>query len=155
MSSKIEEMQKKLLKILRIHQIDGNGFDIDRLLTHDENCAKNRIWYDGDSFELSQLFSRVKGNGFSFWSSMMTQGMEIRKIHIPMPKLLVDTINNVCIADYNDIDFTDNEQAQELWEEISEENNFKSLLKKAMVNAVKTQNEDLIAEINMLLASVA
>ena len=31
----------------------------------------------------------------------------------------------------------------------------KSLLKKAMVNAVKTQNEDLISEINMLLASVA
>ena len=31
----------------------------------------------------------------------------------------------------------------------------KSLLKKAMINAVKTQNEDLISEINLLLASVA
>ena len=30
----------------------------------------------------------------------------------------------------------------------------KSLLKKAMVNAVKTKNEDLISEINLLLSSV-
>ena len=34
-------------------------------------------------------------------------------------------------------------------------NKAKSLLKKSMVNAVKTGNEDLISEINMLLASVA
>ena len=33
-------------------------------------------------------------------------------------------------------------------------NKAKSLFKKALVNAVKTQNEDLIAEINTLLASV-
>ena len=33
-------------------------------------------------------------------------------------------------------------------------NKAKSLFKKALVNAVKTQNEDLIAEINNLLASV-
>ena len=33
-------------------------------------------------------------------------------------------------------------------------NKAKSLLKKALVNAVKTKNEDLIAEINTMLASV-
>ena len=33
-------------------------------------------------------------------------------------------------------------------------NKAKSLLKKALVNAVKTNNDDLIAEINTLLASV-
>ena len=33
-------------------------------------------------------------------------------------------------------------------------NKAKSLLKKAMVNAVKTHNDDLISEINALLASV-
>ena len=33
-------------------------------------------------------------------------------------------------------------------------NKAKSLLKKALVNAVKTKNEDLIAEINLLLASL-
>ena len=45
--------------------------------------------------------------------------------------------------------------AAELMIQFNSPNKAKSLLKKAMVSAVKTQNEDLISEINMLLASVA
>ena len=45
--------------------------------------------------------------------------------------------------------------AAELMIQFNSPNKAKSLLKKAMVNAVKTQNEDLISEINMLLSSVA
>ena len=45
--------------------------------------------------------------------------------------------------------------AAELMIDFNSPNKAKSLLKKAMVNAVKTGNEDLISEINMLLASVA
>ena len=45
--------------------------------------------------------------------------------------------------------------AAELMIDFNSPNKAKSLLKKAMINAVKTDNEDLIAEINMLLASVA
>ncbi len=44
--------------------------------------------------------------------------------------------------------------AAELMIEFNSPNKAKSLLKKALVNAVKTKNEDLIAEINLLLASV-
>lgn len=45
--------------------------------------------------------------------------------------------------------------AAELMIKFSSPNKAKSLLKKAMVNAVKTQNEDLISEINLMLASLA
>ena len=44
--------------------------------------------------------------------------------------------------------------AAELMISFNSPNKAKSLLKKALVNAVKTQNEDLISEINMLLSSV-
>lgn len=44
--------------------------------------------------------------------------------------------------------------AAELMIQFNSPNKAKSLLKKAMVNAVKTKNEDLIAEINLLLSSV-
>ena len=44
--------------------------------------------------------------------------------------------------------------AGELMIEFNSPNKAKSLLKKALINAVKTQNEDLIAEVNALLASV-
>lgn len=50
---------------------------------------------------------------------------------------------------------TNYKSAAELMIEFNSPNKAKSLLKKAMVNAVKTKNEDLISEINMLLASVA
>ena len=45
--------------------------------------------------------------------------------------------------------------AAELMISFNSPNKAKSLLKKAMINAVKTQNEDLISEINLLLASVS
>ena len=45
--------------------------------------------------------------------------------------------------------------AAELMIEFKSPNKAKSLLKKALVNAVKTKNEDLVSEINLLLASVA
>ena len=44
--------------------------------------------------------------------------------------------------------------AAELMIEFNSPNKAKSLLKKALVNAVKTKNEDLISEINTLLVSV-
>ena len=37
--------------------------------------------------------------------------------------------------------------------EFNSPNKAKSLLKKAMINAVKTKNEDLISEINLLLSN--
>lgn len=45
--------------------------------------------------------------------------------------------------------------AAELMIEFNSPNKAKSLLKKALVNAVKTKNEDLVSEINLLLASIA
>ncbi len=45
--------------------------------------------------------------------------------------------------------------AAELMIQFNSPNKAKSLLKKAMINAVKTQNEDLVSEINMLLASIS
>ena len=44
--------------------------------------------------------------------------------------------------------------AAEIMIDFKSPNKARSLLKKALVNAAKTSNEDLIAEVNMLLASV-
>ena len=45
--------------------------------------------------------------------------------------------------------------AAELMLQFNSPNKARALLKKALINAVKTQNEDLISEINLLLASVS
>jgi len=133
----LDKIMQKLLKVLRIHQVGTHGFDIERLLSHDENCARNRIWYDGDSFEISQFFGSIWNSSHSFWGATMTKGMEIRKIHINLPKLLVDTINNVCISDFNGLEFSEDKAAQDLWDEIAKENDFKTLLSKANTEVLK------------------
>lgn len=132
----LSRITEKLLKVLRIHQIGRQGFDINRLLTHDENCAKNRIWYEGDSFEIGQFFGLIWNSAHSFWGATMTKGMEIRKIHIGLPKLLVDTLNNITISDFNGLEF-ENKADQDLWDEIEKENDFKKLLKKATEEVLK------------------
>ena len=132
----LNKIAEKILKVLRIHQIGRQGFDINRLLTHDENCAKNRIWYEGDSFEISQFFGLIWNSAHSFWGATMTKGMEIRKIHIGLPKLLVDTLNNITISDFNGLEF-ENKADQDLWDEIEKENDFKKLLKKATEEVLK------------------
>jgi hypothetical protein len=132
----LSRITEKLLKVLRIHQMGRQGFDINRLLTHDENCAKNRIWYEGDSFEIGQFFGLIWNSAHSFWGATMTKGMEIRKIHIGLPKLLVDTLNNITISDFNGLEFA-NKADQDLWDEIEKENDFKKLLKKATEEVLK------------------
>ena len=127
---------EKIMQVLRIHSLPRKGFDINRLLTHDENCAKNRIWYEGGSYEISQFFGQLRNTSRSFWGSAMTKGMEIRKIHIELPKLLVDTLTNITISDYNNTDFK-NLADQKLWNKIKEENDFDKLLKRATEEVLK------------------
>ncbi len=133
----LDKIMQKILKVLRIHQEGTYGFDVYRLLSHDENCARNRIWYEGDSYEISQFFGQVWNSVHSFWGATMTKGMEIRKIHINLPKLLVDTLNNICTSDFNGLEFTDDKAAQDLWEEIAKENDFKTLLKNSVGEVLK------------------
>lgn len=132
----LQKIKQKIMQVLRIKTVDRYGFDITRLLNHDENCAKNRIWYDGDSYEISQFFGKISNKTNSFWGATMSKGLEIRKMHIGIPRLLVDTLNNVTISDFNGIDF-ENAANQEIWDKIAEENDFKNIIKKATEEVLK------------------
>ncbi len=132
----LDKIRAKLYKILKINTLGRGGFTINRLLTHDENCAKNRTWYNGDSYELSQLFGQIPNGNQSFWGAVETQGLEIRKIHTGLPKLIVNTLTNVSLSDMNDLRFKD-KKAQLLWDEIAKENNFKKLIKQSTSEVLK------------------
>ena len=131
-----DKIRQKLIKFLRIHEWNNGGFDINRLLTFEGNCVKNKIWYNGDSYELSQLFSQIGNTNNSFWGATESAGLEIRKMHTGLPKLLVNTLTNITLSDLNDIDF-DKATDAELWEKIAEENHFDRLLKNATNNTLK------------------
>ena len=115
---------------LKIDEAQNSTIYIQESITQEINIAKNRIWYRGDSYELDQLYKQINNNNHSFWGTVPTVGMEIRKIHTGLPKLIVNTLVNIVHNDLNSIDF-DNEEVEEIWKEIEKENKFKKLLKKA------------------------
>ena len=50
---------------------------------------KNRIWYRGESNELEELYKQIDGKQTTFWASVPTAGMEIKKSHSGLPKLII------------------------------------------------------------------
>lgn len=112
---------------LRIQEAQTTSFNIQESMNYETNVFKNKIWYRGDSYELEQLYKQLQNNNFSFWGSVPTLGMEIRKIHTGLPKIIVNKLADITLTDLNDISFEDR-SLNETWEAIVKENKFYKLL---------------------------
>lgn len=118
---------------LRVQPAQISDIQIQEILNFDGNAIKNRIWYRGDSDELSQLYKQIPVDKTRFWSAVPTVGIEIRKIHVGLPSAIVDIIADIVIADMNDIKLS---QRQEDWDKIADENNFNDLIGEAIATAL-------------------
>ncbi len=109
---------------------------INELLDHFTNCTKNRIWYWGKSKQLSELYNQLDEPSTLFWKASSTVGQEIRKIHIPLPALMVDTLTNIVMDDYNGIDINDKNSTvhNERWQEIEQSNEFAEVLRECLTD---------------------
>ena len=121
---------------LNIQEAQPKGVTIRELLDYEGNAIRNRIWYRGDSYELSQLYEQISSGADSmkFWAAKASPGQEIRKIHTGIPALTVDMLARIALADMN-ISIEADQAAEELFDEMSkpEENN----LAKEISEAVK------------------
>lgn len=119
---------------LQIQEANPRGITIRELLDYEGNAIKNRIWYRGDSYELSQLYEQISSGADSmkFWAAKASPGQEIRKIHTGVPALIVDTLASLSLADI-DIAIEGDQTAEELFEEMSDDND----LMKELLTAVK------------------
>ena len=132
-----ESIASKMRSFLKIHTANGKSFNIDELLDFDSNVAVNKIWYRGESYELSQLYRQLDDNQYGFWGSVPTAGVEIRKIHTGLPKTMVNTLANVVADDLQDVKFT-SEADNSLWRDIAKENTFDVLVKSAISKTLYT-----------------
>lgn len=130
----MDKLKTSLRNWLNITEAQKNVITINELLTKEQNAAKNRIWYRGDSYELSQLYKQIGdvSIGLTFWGAKSTPGMEIRKIHTGIPGLIVDRLAEITLADLNDLEFDNNQKQKSLWDNIASENQFESQLEKAL-----------------------
>ena len=132
-----ESIASKMRSFLKIYTANGQSFNINELLDFDSNVAVNKIWYRGESYELSQLYRQLDNNQYGFWGSVPTAGIEIRKIHTGLPKTIINTLANVVADDMQDVQFVHLADGS-LWEDIAKENTFDTLVKSAISKTLYT-----------------
>ena len=92
---------------------------------------KNKIWYRGEADELEQLYKQLEGKETTFWASVPTTGLEIKKSHSGLPKLIINTVANILVDNFNGVD-SDNKIVLKDWEVIEKDNDFYNSLKKIL-----------------------
>ena len=130
-------LKNAIRSFLNLTSANGLQIQIDELLDFEANAFVNEIWYRGDGYEIEQLYQSIPDYKFSFWGATSTKGLEIRKIHSGLPKLIVNTLTNICVDDMQDIKI-ENIGKDNDWKEIEKENDFKNLVKKAVKKALVT-----------------
>lgn len=132
-----QSLANRLRSFLHIYPSRGTSFKINELLDFESNVAVNKIWYRGDAYELDQLYKQISDNSCTFWGSVPTAGLEVRKIHTGLPKTMINILAGVVADDLQDIKL-DSEANNSLWEEIATENTFDELVKKAIGKVLYT-----------------
>lgn len=125
---KFGERVKNMIKSwLDIQPANPQVFRIDETTDFNTECIKNRIWYRGDSHELSSFYSQLGYAEDTFWGITQSADIRIKRSHTGLPKLLVQTIINTVVTDYSG----DNGPAEE-WKNAKIENNYDELLKEIL-----------------------
>jgi phage portal protein, SPP1 gp6-like len=109
--------------------------NLTELISFNNNCIKNRIWYRGDPSELEEFFkSAINSDSVSkarFWASVPASGT-IRKFHSGIYATIIDSITDLILGDYEGLQVGDlqdgKNQILDSWEEIAKDNNFDSEL---------------------------
>lgn len=123
---------KKFMKgWLDIQDAPNTTISITEKLNFETNCIKNKIWMRGDPYELEQLYKQVSNQEAMFWSSVPY--VKIRKIHLGLPALMVETLTSIVIRDMNSISLSTRENE---WEKFAKENSFKDIIEDAVKNAL-------------------
>lgn len=132
-----EGLRNRMKRFLQLDVASEQQIQIQESMTEETRIAKNTIWYRGDAYELSQLYQQLPYKRDSFWGAVASAGLEIRKIHTGLPALIVDTLTDITMSDYNGIKFENQDLInKETWGKIEEENGFNKLLSDSITSAL-------------------
>lgn len=119
---------KKMIKgWLDIQDAPDTVININEKLNFETNCIKNAIWMRADPAELEQFYKQVYNQDAMFWGAVPK--IKIRKIHVGIPHITVETLTSIVIRDMNDIEL---KNRQDEWNIIEKDNQFKKLLENAI-----------------------
>ena len=126
-----DRIRMALRSFLKIEPAQKLSVVVDEEMDFSTTAFCHKLWYRGKAAELNQFYKQINDGTGRFWGAVPTNGLEIRKIHTGIPKLIVDTLANIVISDMNDLEFekVDN---QDLWDAVEVENSLKDLCKRAI-----------------------
>lgn len=116
---------------LDITPAQKNIYYLNETFSFESNAIKNRIWMRGDPEELDEFYKQLPRDNSYFWAA--SPRIKIRKIHSGLPALMVQVLTDIVIRDLNGIDVA-NRQLD--WDEISKDNKFDEVLRKAIKDAL-------------------
>lgn len=126
---KIGERVKNMIKSwLDIRPAPGQTFIVNENMDFQANCIRNKIWYRGDSRELSEFYGQLNYAEDTFWGATQTADIRLKKSHSGLPKLMIKTIINTVMTDYGGDDVED-----EYWKEVNKENKFDTKMLKSIL----------------------
>lgn len=126
-------IKRGIRSFLNIQEASPNTIILTEVFDYETNAIKNRIWYRGDSEELSQLYEQINTgvDRYKFWACKSSPGMEMRKIHTGLPALMIDILSAISVNDM-DISIEESKSDEDLWKEINKDNEFEKKLEKAI-----------------------
>lgn len=131
--------RRMIMKLLRIEPAkDTMPIVIQEPFSYATSVLRNRLWYRGDPSELEQFYKATANDNVSksrFWAAVPSDDLMIRKIHSGLPAMIVERLSDIVIADLNAIDL-ESDELNDLWTEISEDNNFDELLGESIIDAL-------------------
>lgn len=123
---------KKFMKgWLDIQDAPTTSFSITEKFNFETNCIKNKIWMRGDASEIEQFYKQIDNQDAMFWASVPY--VKMRKIHLGLPALMVETLTSIIVRDMNDIELNNRDKE---WKEIEKENKFSKLVDEAVNKAL-------------------
>lgn len=120
-----EKLKDNIVKWLIFRNKEDNKIEINSTISRTEFQSLCKIIYRCIPGEYEQAFSSIDFDRTSFWRQ--TSNQPIRKICSGASALLIDTLTNITISDFESITI-ENEELQNLWEQIDSQNDLKNEL---------------------------
>ena len=130
-----DKIRMAIRSFLKIEPAQRLSVVVDEEMDFQTTAFCHRLWYRGKAAELNQFYKQMDDSTGRFWGAVPTRGLEIRKTHTGIPKIIVDTLANIVTRDLNDLNFEKIEQ-NDVWEAVESENKLKDLYNRAIQDAL-------------------
>lgn len=130
-----DKIRMAIRSFLKIEPAQRLSVVVDEEMDFQTTAFCHRLWYRGKAAELNQFYKQMDDSTGRFWGAVPTRGLEIRKTHTGIPKIIVDTLANIVTRDLNDLEFPKIEQ-NDVWADVEDENKLQDLFSRAIQDAL-------------------